>query len=833
MEPMTSKTAIDPVCGMTVDTGRASGQSEHAGVAYYFCSGSCKQKFDREPGRFLDRSLPVVQGPLGKAIDPVCGMTVDPARAAGRSEHHGSTYFFCAPSCKQKFDKDPARYAGHEAPEGHGHEALPAAEGTTYTCPMHPEIVRDGPGSCPICGMALEPMVATHEEGPNPELVEMSRRFWICLALSAPLLVLAMAEMVPGRPLVGWIPARILPWVELALASPVVLWGGWPFFARGWASLVNRSLNMFTLIAIGTGAAYLSSVVATLFPWLFPASFRDHGGAVPLYFEAAAVITTLVLLGQVLELKARSETSSAIRALLGLAPKVARRIKDDGSDEDTPLDEVQVGDRLRVRPGEKVPVDGLVVEGTGAVDESMVTGEPIPVEKGPGDRLIGGTVNGTGSLVMRAEKVGSETMLAQIVRMVGEAQRTRAPIQRLADRVSSYFVPAVVVAAFLTFVAWAWIGPEPRMAHALVNAVAVLIIACPCALGLATPMSIMVGTGRGASAGVLIKNAEALEVLEKVDTLVIDKTGTLTEGKPKLTAVVPAPGQDEAGLLQLTASLERASEHPLAAAIAAGAEERGLKLTEPREFQSETGRGVRGIVDGRAVAAGSRGALDAIGVDVSALDRSAEELRSQGQTAVFVAIDGTAAGVLGISDPIKESTSEAIKMLHAEGLRLIMLTGDSRTTAEAVARALGIDEVRAEVLPADKGAEVKRLQAEGHLVAMAGDGINDAPALARAEVGIAMGTGTDVAIESAGITLVKGDLRGIARARKLSRATMRNIRQNLLFAFLYNVLGIPIAAGLLYPFSGLLLSPMIASAAMTLSSVSVILNALRLRRLEL
>jgi Cu+-exporting ATPase len=590
---------------------------------------------------------------------------------------------------------------------------------------------------------------------------------------------------------------------------------------------------MFTLIALGTGTAYVYSVVATLFPSIFPASFRGHGGAVPVYFEAAAVITTLVLLGQVLELRARSETSSAIKSLLGLAPKFARRLEDDGSEDDVPLDRVQVGDRLRVRPGEKVPVDGVVVEGTSAVDESMVTGEPMPAEKGPGDRLIGGTVNGTGSLVMRAERVGSETMLAQIVRMVGEAQRTRAPIQRLADKVSSYFVPAVIAVAVLTFLAWAAIGPEPRMSHALVNAVAVLIIACPCALGLATPMSIMVGTGRGASAGVLIKNAEALEVLEKVDTVVIDKTGTLTEGKPKLTAVVPAPGQDEAELLRMAASLERGSEHPLAAAIAAGAQERGLELTRPQQFKSNTGRGVRGIVDGREVAVGNRGSLDEIGIDVSSLDPQAEELRRQGQTAVFVAIDGKPAGVLGVADPIKESTPEAIRSLHDEGLRVVMLTGDGRTNAEAVARSIGLDEVRAEVLPAEKGAEVRRLQDEGHIVAMAGDGINDAPALAQAQVGIAMGTGTDVAMESAGVTLVKGDLRGIARARKLSRATMKNIRENLLFAFLYNALGIPIAAGVLYPVFGILLSPMIASAAMTLSSVSVILNALRLRKLTL
>jgi Cu+-exporting ATPase len=687
---------------------------------------------------------------------------------------------------------------------------------------MHPEIIRNGPGSCPICGMALEPVVPTLDEGPNPELVAMRRRFWVCLVLSLPLFLLAMAGMIPGI-------------VQLVLATPVVLWGGWPFFVRGWESIVNRSLNMFTLIAVGTGTAYLYSVAAVLFPGLFPPSFREHGGMVPVYFEAAAVITTLVLLGQVLELRARHETSSAIKALLGLSPKVARRLRDDGSEEDVPLDAVHVGDRLRVRPGERIPVDGAVVEGSSAVDESMVTGEPIPVEKGPGARLIGGTVNGTGGLVMRAERVGAETMLAQIVRMVGEAQRSRAPIQRLADTVSAYFVPAVVAVAALTFVVWALVGPEPRMAYALVNAVAVLIIACPCALGLATPMSIMVGTGRGAGAGVLIKNAEALEVLEKVDTLVVDKTGTITEGKPKLVAVVPSAGVEESTLIRLAASLERASEHPLAAAIAAGAAERGLELAPVGEFQSATGRGVQGAVEGRAVAVGNRDYLAGLGVDLAAIERNAEELRQMGQTVVFVAADGRPAGVLGIADPVKSSAPQALELLRREGLRIVMLTGDSRTTAEAVAQALGLahGDVRAEVLPQEKGAEVKRLQDAGRIVAMAGDGINDAPALAQAHVGIAMGTGTDVAIESAGVTLVKGDLRGIVRARRLSAATMRNIRENLLFAFLYNVLGIPVAAGILYPFVGLLLSPMIASAAMTFSSVSVIANALRLRKVAL
>ena len=759
-------------------------------------------------------------------------MDIDPAAAAGRSEFAGTTYSFCSVSCKQKFDGDPGRYlSGGAKPPSPDHEP---GSGVLYTCPMHPEIVRDKPGSCPICGMALEPMMAAGDDT-NPELEDMSRRFWVCLALSAPLLLMAMSEMIPGQPLPlsHLFSGRAAVWIELALATPVVLWGGLPFFARGWASIVNRSPNMFTLIAIGTGAAYLTSVVATLFPRIFPDTFRGHGGEVPVYFEAAAVITTLVLLGQVLELRARSQTSSAIKALLGLAPKTARRLVDDGREEDVAIDLVQVGNRLRIRPGEKVPVDGVVVEGKSFVDESMVTGEPIPVEKGPESRVIGGTVNGTGSLVMRAERVGSETMLARIVRMVGEAQRTRAPVQRLADRVSAYFVPAVLLVALLSFIGWSIFGPEPRMAHGFVSAVAVLIIACPCALGLATPMSIMVGTGRGAMAGVLIKNAEALEILEKVDTLVVDKTGTLTEGKPRVVTLETAGGQDESELVRLAAGLELGSEHPLAAAIAKFADERGLKTTQAKAFESLTGRGVQGTVDGKPVAIGSLKLLQELGIDAGELAGRAETLRTDGQTVVFIAIDGRAAGLIGIADPIKESAADAVEALHSEGLRLIMLTGDSRTTAEAVARKLGIDEVRAEVLPEEKGEVVKRLQAEGHTVAMTGDGINDAPALAQAHVGIAMGTGTDVAMESAGVTLVKGDLRGIVRARKLSRATMRNIRQNLAFAFLYNALGVPIAAGLLYPFSGVLLSPMLASAAMTFSSVSVIVNALRLRSAEL
>jgi Cu+-exporting ATPase len=759
-------------------------------------------------------------------------MTVEPATAAGSFTHKGHTYHFCSRGCLEKFRAEPARYVGgsHDHPSK-APVGAPAA--VTYTCPMHPEIVRDAPGFCPICGMALEPVTATGDET-NPELEDMSRRFWVCLALSAPLLALAMSEMVVGQePIARLFPGRSLGWAQLALATPVVLWGGWPFFVRGWASVVARRLNMFTLIALGTGAAYAFSVAATLAPGAFPAASRDHSGRVPVYFEAAAVITTLVLLGQVLELKARSQTSGAIKALLGLAPKTARRLRDGGTEEDVPLDQIQVGDRLRVRPGEKVPVDAVVLEGASPVDESMVTGEPIPVEKGPGDRVVGGTVNGTGGLVVRAERVGAETLLARIVQMVGEAQRSRAPIQRLADMVSAYFVPAVIAVAALTFAAWALFGPEPRLAHALVNAVAVLIIACPCALGLATPMSVMVGTVRGAGAGVLIKNAEALEILEKVDTVVVDKTGTLTEGRPRLVSAVPAPGVDEADLVRLAAGLERGSEHPLAAAVVAGAEGRGLTIPEVREFRSITGKGVTGEVEGRGVVIGTARLLEESGIDPGDLPARAEELRGDGQTVVLVAVDGRAAGLLGVADPVKESAGEAVAQLHREGLRIVMLTGDNRTSAGAVAHKLGIDDVRAEVLPDQKGEAIRRLRAEGRVVAMAGDGVNDAPALAEAQVGIAMGTGTDVAMESAGVTLVKGDLRGIIRARRLSRATMRNIRQNLAFAFFYNVLGVPVAAGMLYPVFGLLLSPMIASAAMTFSSVSVILNALRLRSVEL
>jgi Cu+-exporting ATPase len=762
--------------------------------------------------------------------DPVCGMVVTPATARDRAMHGGRVHLFCSRGCGERFRATPDRWV---APGREGGEDDPVAAAQEYTCPMHPEVVQRGPGHCPECGMALEPRVRTGEEGPDPELVGMSRRLWGSVLLTVPVLVLAMGDMLPGWPLRHRAGGRTLLWVQLMLATPVVVWGGGPFFARGWASVVRARPNMFTLIALGTGAAWAYSVAATLAPGVFPASFRGHDGGVAVYFEAAAVIVTLVLVGQVLELRARQRTGSAIRALLDLAPRTARVLWDDGSEADVPLEDVPRGARLRVRPGEKVPVDGVLTEGGSAVDESMITGEPIPVEKLPGLAVTGGTLNTTGSFVMRAERVGSETMLAQIVRVVAEAQRSRAPIQGLADQVAAWFVPAVVVAAVLTFVSWGVLGPPPRMAHALVNAVAVLIIACPCALGLATPMSIMVGVGRGAGAGVLIKNAEALELLARIDTLVADKTGTLTEGRPRLVTVLTLPGIEEAEALRLAASLEQGSEHPLAGAIVAGAAARGVTPVGAEGFRTSPGKGVSGTVASRPVVLGTAALLADAGVDPGDLPARAEGLGREGQTVVLLAVDGRAAGILGIADPIKASTPDALRALRDDGIRVVMLTGDGRTTAEAVARRLGIDEVHAEVLPREKGEVVGRLRAAGRTVAMAGDGVNDAPALAAAHVGIAMGTGADVAMEAAGVTLVRGDLVGIVRARRLGRATMRNIRQNLFFAFVYNALGVPIAAGALYPVVGLLLSPMIASAAMSLSSVSVIANALRLRRLTL
>jgi len=782
------------------------------------------------------------------AIDPVCGMSVDPQSASGRLDHAGQNYYFCSQRCLEKFKADPSKYVKatqasphqqHSASRASSNVAPSSPTGvqpvsrTEYVCPMHPEIVRNEPGSCPICGMALEPRTISAEEEENPELSDMTRRFWVSLALTIPVLVSAMAEYIPGRLLEQLAAPRFWTWFELVLSTPVIFWGGWPFFVRGWQSLVNRSLNMFTLIGLGVGVAYLYSLIAALAPGFFPASFRDQAGVVAVYFEAAAAIVTLVLLGQVLELKARSQTGAAIRALLGLAPKVARMLRDDGSETDVQLDQVQAGFRLRVRPGEKIPVDGVVLEGSSSVDESMITGEPIPVEKKAGDQVTGATVNGTGSLVMRAERVGANTLLGQIIRMVSEAQRSRAPIQKLTDVVAGYFVPAVVGIAALTFIVWAVAGPSPRMAHALINAVAVLIIACPCALGLATPMSIMVAMGKGATMGVLFRNAEAIEYMRKVDTLVVDKTGTLTEGKPKLVSIRPSPGFDETRLLSLAASLERASEHPLATAIVAGAEARNIQLSSAEAFESLTGKGVKARVDGVLVVLGNRKLMEESQINVNPLVEAAEAMRADAQTVMFVAADGKAAGLIGVADPIKQTTPEAIQQLHREGIRIVMLTGDSRTTAAAVARKLGIDDVVAEVLPEDKSNQIKRLQEQGRFVAMAGDGINDAPALAQAQVGVAMGTGTDVAMESAGVTLVKGDLRGIVRARLLSRATMENIKENLFFAFVYNALGVPIAAGVLYPVFGLLLSPMIAAAAMSLSSVSVVGNALRLRRVHL
>jgi Cu+-exporting ATPase len=813
---MSSK-VTDPVCGMQVDPATSKGSFEHKGTTYHFCGLRCLEKFKNDPDGILARGVPKREPAKSSAPTPPVAsggpLYTCPMHPEIRQDHPGS-----CPKCGMALES--------VAP-------IQPATKTEYVCPMHPQIVRSEPGNCPICGMTLEPRVVSAGDAVSPELADMTHRFWVSVALALPLILIEMSDMIPGNPIARVIPGTIRTWIELALATPVVLWAGAPLFERGWQSIVNRSLNMFTLIGMGIGVAYGYSLFAALFPNLFPDSFRAADGSVPVYFEAAAAITALVLLGQVLELRARSNTSSAIRELLGLAPKTARVIRNDGREEDLALDRVVPGDRLRVRPGEKVPVDGVVVEGTSLLDESMVTGEPIAVEKKTGDRVIGATINSTGGFVMRAERVGSDTLLAQIVRMVSEAQRSRAPIQRLADVVASYFVPAVIVAAVITFIVWAIAGPQPRMAYALVNAVAVLIIACPCALGLATPMAIMVGTGRGATAGVLIKNAEALEILEKVDTLVVDKTGTLTEGKPRLVSVTAADGFTDADVLRLAASLERGSEHPLAAAIVGGAEERKLMLTAAENFKSVTGQGVSGRIEGRAVALGNEPMMRALGVSLDAVTSAADAQRKDGQTVMFVAIDGRPAGMIGVADPIKASTAEAMKMLKDDGVKIVLLTGDSRITAAAVAKKLGIDQVEAEVMPDRKAAVVKGLQSEGRIVAMAGDGINDAPALAAAQVGIAMGTGTDVAMESAGITLVKGDLRGIVKARRLSRATMRNIRQNLFFAFFYNVLGVPIAAGVLYPFFGLLLSPVIASAAMSLSSVSVITNALRLKRVGL
>jgi Cu+-exporting ATPase len=833
--------ATDPVCGMKVDPAAAKHRVEHAGKSHYFCSPRCAEKFKADPEKYLEQTTsPRSSGlvrlgmpPVPPSPAPAKLSSLNPAKSAQRADYVCLT---CPQVRQRKPGPCPSCGAALEP------EIPLGATPNEYTCPMHPEIIRLNPGSCPICGMALEPRTVTASEEENPELRAMTRRFWLSLTLTAPLLIIAMADMWSGMPVEpalpnGWLPGAKLTWLELLLATPVVLWGGWPFFQRGWASIVNRSTNMFTLIAMGTGVAYLFSLIATLFPGIFPRSFGGAAegamkGAPPVYFEAAAAIVTLVLLGQVLELRARSRTGAAIRALLDLTSKTAR-ILGDGAEHDIALDQVKPGDRLRVRPGEKIPVDGIVLEGTSAVDESMITGESVPIAKEPGSRVIGATVNSAGSFIMRAERVGSETLFARIVQMVSQAQRSRAPIQRLADRVSAWFVPGVIAIAALTFLLWSSLGPEPRLAHALVNAVAVLIIACPCALGLATPMAIMVGTGRGAKAGVLIKNAEALEILEKVDTLVFDKTGTLTEGKPRVGSVVAVSGSDESDLVRLVASLEQGSEHPLASAVVAAAKDNNIALTSATEFHAHTGLGISGKVDGKTVCAGNEKFFHQLQIPLERLKQKAEDLGRNGETVILVAVDGRAAGLIGVADPIKPSTGPALHDLQAAGLRIVMLTGDSRSTAEAVASKLGIDNFEAEILPDNKSEVVSRLQKQGRIVAMAGDGINDAPALAQADVGIAMGTGTDVAIESAGVTLVKGDLAGIVRARKLSQATMRNIRQNLFFAFIYNLLGVPIAAGVLYPVFGWLLNPIFAAAAMSFSSVSVITNSLRLRQAKL
>ncbi|MEO5807014.1 heavy metal translocating P-type ATPase [Devosia sp.] len=830
-----SSTAVDLVCGMTVTKDGAKHVATYGGRTFYFCCNGCKTKFMADPSEYLKKAEAApapahyhghghgAPGADGKVKDPVCGMTVDPATAKNTAMHDGKAYYFCSAGCETKFEAAPQTYI-RVAPKA---PVVAPPAGTIYTCPMHPEIRQEGPGSCPICGMALEAEMPTAEATPNHELADMTRRFCVATALAVPVFVIGMGSDLLG--LHRWISGSGLNWIQLVLATPVVLWAGYPFFERGWASLRNRSLNMFTLIAMGVGVAWLYSVVATLVPDLFPMSLRSMGGAVPVYFEAAAVITALALLGQVLELRARDKTSGAIRALLDLAPKTARRIRANGTDEEVSLELVTVGDRLRIRPGEKVPVDGLVQEGRGSVDESMVTGESMPVSKAKGANLIAGTINQSSALVMEARKIGRDTMLAQIVQMVATAQRSRAPIQRLADHVSGWFVPLVIAIAVLAFIGWGFFGPEPRFAHGLVAAVSVLIIACPCALGLATPMSIMVGVGKGAGLGLLIKNAEALERLEKVDTLVVDKTGTLTEGKPAVTSVQPMGGFDKAELLRLAASLERASEHPLAKAVVTAATELKLALSNPTEVDSPSGKGVTGLVDGKRLLIGSAGYLEAAGIASGALVQTANEARTSGATAILVAVDGAPAGVIAIADRVRPTTAAALAALRERDIRVVMLTGDNRITAEAVAKTLGIDEVEADVLPERKSAVVERLRKEGRIVAMAGDGVNDAPALAAADVGIAMGTGTDVAMESAGVTLLSGDLMGIVKARRLSQATMGNIRQNLFFAFAYNAAGIPIAAGILYPLTGLLMSPALAAAAMALSSVSVIGNALRLR----
>ena len=818
--PLMPGQARDPVCGMAVDIASAQAVAEHAGVKYYFCCEGCRESFLADPDAFSKKASPSA-AEANLATDPVCGMKVDPANARHMTRHGGQSYYFCSGRCREKFEADPARYL---APAPAKHDSAP---GTIFTCPMHPEIRQVGPGACPICGMALEPEVASLDAGPNVELLDMTRRFWIALALSVPVFVLEM-----GGHLVGAHLGAISTWIQFALATPVVLWAGWPFFERGWASLKSRNLNMFTLIAMGVGVAWTYSVVATLAPGLFPAAFRDAHGAVAIYFEAAAVITVLVLLGQVLELRAREQTGGAIRALLDLTPKTARRLSADGGEDEVAVAAVAVGDRLRVRPGEKTPVDGEIVEGRSAIDESMVTGESMPVSKGVGDKAIGGTLNQSGAFVMRAEKIGRDTMLAQIVQMVAAAQRSRAPVQRLADQVAGWFVPLVIAIAVVAFLAWATFGPQPRFAFGLIAAVSVLLIACPCALGLATPMSIMVGVGRGAHLGVLIRNAEALERFEKVDTVVVDKTGTLTEGKPKLVAIKPVSLHEDE-LLRLAASVEALSEHPLGLAIVRAAKQRGLALAPAQGFDAPAGKGVTATVEGRRVTLGNSAMMRAEAIGVTSLEAAADALRADGATAIFAALDGVAAGVVAIADPIKPTTPAAVQALRRMGLRLVMLTGDNGATAQAIARRLGIEDVRAEVLPQDKGKVVEGLRQQGRIVVMAGDGVNDAPALAAADVGVAMGAGADVAIESAGVTLLSGDLNGLVVARRLSQATMRNIRQNLFFAFVYNAAGVPIAAGALYPVFGLLLSPVVAAAAMALSSVSVVSNALRLRHQRL